>query len=92
VITLNTRLNGDGLDLEDTSFDEIQFIVASGEHEETLKAGAKVLLDVAGMMKYDQAQSDAYEKIGYVQFTPVEVDGQVYGLVSDRHIMALDGR
>lgn len=92
IITVNVKEPDGNLVLAENSFDEVQYVVATGSHSSDIKAGQKVLLSLDKMMVYDQAQSDAYERVGHIKITPIEVNDRVYGLITDGMIDALDNR
>lgn len=93
IISLNQRtVEEGGLILDDTEFDDTQFVIAVGNHETEIKAGGRYILDIASMMKFTEAKNNSHEQVGHIEITPLTVDGKVYGMIPDRHIIAIDGR
>lgn len=92
IITVNVKEPDGNLVLAENSFDEVQYVVATGSHSNNIQAGQKVLLNLEKMMVFEQAQTDAYERVGHIKITPLDVGDRVYGMITDNMIDALDNR
>ena len=95
VITLNKEeIDGD-LVLSDNVMSEVQYVIA-GEviyRDKVVKPGQKVLLDIKGMMKSVRREvNNQYEMVEQIELDPVQVDGQVFAIIDDRFIKAVDNR
>lgn len=95
VITLNKEEVDGDLVLSDNVMSEVQYIVA-GEvtyRDKVVKPGQKVLLDIKGMMKAVRREvNNQYEMVEQIELDPVEVNGQVFAIIDDRFIKAVDNR
>ena len=91
-ITVN-KLEFDGdLVLSDNVLSDVQYVVAAGEHS-IVKPGQKVLIDIEKMMvPVKQENNNVYETVMQVKVDLIEVNGDVFALVSDRVIKAKDNR
>ncbi len=95
VITLNKEeIDGD-LVLSDNVMSEVQYVIA-GEviyRDKVVKPGQKVLLDIKGMMKSVRREvNNQYEMVEQMELDPVQVNGQVFAIIDDRFIKAVDNR
>ena len=95
VITLNKEeIDGD-LVLSDNVMSEVQYVIA-GEviyRDKVVKPGQKVLLDIKGMMKSVRREvNNQYEMVEQIELDPVQVNGQVFAIIDDRFIKAVDNR
>ena len=95
VITLNKEeIDGD-LVLSDNVMSEVQYVIA-GEviyRDKVVKPGQKVLLDIKGMMKSVRREvNNQYEMVKQIELDPVQVNGQVFAIIDDRFIKAVDNR
>jgi len=95
VITLNKELIEGTLDLSNDIMSEVQYVIA-GEviyRDKVVKPGQKVLLDIKGMMKTVRREvNNQYEMVEQIELDPVQVDGQVFAIIDDRFIKAVDNR
>ena len=95
VITLNKELIEGTLDLSNDIMSEVQYVIA-GEviyRDKVVKPGQKVLLDIKGMMKAVRREvNNQYEMVEQIELDPVQVDGQVFAIIDDRFIKAVDNR
>ena len=95
VITLNKELIEGTLDLSNGIMSEVQYVIA-GEvnyRDKVVKPGQKVLLDIRGMMKVvRQEVNNQYQEVEQIELDPVEVNGQVFAIIDDRFIKAVDNR
>ena len=95
VITLNKELIEGTLDLSNGTMSEVQYVVA-GEvnyRDKVVKPGQKVLLDIRGMMKVVRREvNNQYQEVEQIELDPLEVDGQVFAIIDDRFIKAVDNR
>ena len=95
VITLNKELIEGTLDLSNDIMSEVQYVIA-GEviyRDKVVKPGQKVLLDIKGMMKAVRREvNNRYEMVEQIELDPVQVDGQVFAIIDDRFIKAVDNR
>ena len=91
-ITVN-KLEQDGnLVLSDNILSDVQYVVAAGPHS-VVEAGQKVLIDIEKMMvPVKQESTNSYETVMQVKVDLVEVNGNVFALVTDRVIKAKDNR
>jgi hypothetical protein len=91
-ITVN-KLEQDGsLVLSDNILSDVQYVVAAGEHS-VVKAGQKVIIDIEKMMVPVKSESNnAYETNMQVKVDLVEIEGNVFALISDRFIKSKDNR
>lgn len=91
-ITVN-KLEQDGnLVLSDNILSDVQYVVAVGPHS-VVEAGQKVLIDIEKMMvPVKQESTNSYETVMQVKVDLVEVNGDVFALVTDRVIKAKDNR
>ena len=95
VITLNKEeIDGD-LVLSDNVMSEVQYVIA-GEviyRDKVVKPGQKVLLDIKGMMKSVRREvNNQYEMVEQIELDPVQVNSQVFAIIDDRFIKAVDNR
>ena len=95
VITLNKEeIDGD-LVLSDNVMSEVQYVIA-GEviyRDKVVKPGQKVLLDIRGMMKVVRREvNNQYQEVEQIELDPLEVNGQVFAIIDDRFIKAVDNR
>ena len=95
VITLNKELIEGTLDLSNSTMSEVQYVVA-GEviyRDKVVKPGQKVLLDIRGMMKVVRREvNNQYQEVEQIELDPLEVNGQVFAIIDDRFIKAVDNR
>lgn len=95
VITLNKELIEGTLDLSNGTMSEVQYVVA-GEvnyRDKVVKPGQKVLLDIRGMMKVVRREvNNQYQEVEQIELDPLEVNGQVFAIIDDRFIKAVDNR
>ena len=95
VITLNKELIEGTLDLSNGTMSEVQYVIA-GEvnyRDKVVKPGQKVLLDIKGMMKSVRREvNNQYEMVEQIELDPVQVNGQVFAIIDDRFIKAVDNR
>lgn len=91
-ITVN-KLEQDGkLVLSDNILSDIQYVIAAGEHS-VVKPGQKILIDIEKMMvPVKQESNNAYETVMQVKVDLVEVSDNVFALINDRVIKAIDNR
>lgn len=93
IITLNTvPFDDGGVNLNDMSMDEVQFVVAKGSHVLDLEAGQKVILDLEKMMQFLPVEDNTHEKRGVIKIKPIDVNGRIFALISDNLIDAKDAR
>lgn len=95
VITLNKELIEGTLDLSNSTMSEVQYVIA-GEviyRDKVVKPGQKVLLDIRGMMKVVRREvNNQYQEVEQIELDPLEVNGQVFAIIDDRFIKAVDNR
>lgn len=95
VITLNKELIEGTLDLSNGTMSEVQYVIA-GEvnyRDKVVKPGQKVLLDIRGMMKVVRREvNNQYQEVEQIELDPLEVNGQVFAIIDDRFIKAVDNR
>ena len=95
VITLNKEEIEGTLDLSNGTMSEVQYVVA-GEvnyRDKVVKPGQKVLLDIRGMMKVVRREvNNQYQEVEQIELDPLEVNGQVFAIIDDRFIKAVDNR
>ena len=95
VITLNKELIEGTLDLSNGTMSEVQYVVA-GEvnyRDKVVKPGQKVLLDIRGMMKVVRREvNNQYQEVEQIELDPLEVNGQIFAIIDDRFIKAVDNR
>mgnify|MGYP003451764938 CR=1 FL=1 len=95
VITLNKEEVDGDLVLSDNVMSEVQHVIA-GEviyRDKVVKPGQKVLLDIKGMMKSVRREvNNQYEMVEQIELDPVQVNGQVFAIIDDRFIKAVDNR
>ena len=88
IITTNTiELEEDEVNLGGAAFHEEQYIMAVGSYtKDFLSPGQKVSLDLEAMTVRIPNDNDAYQPIQRIQLKPVEVDGRMYGVITDDKI------
>lgn len=95
VITLNKELIEGTLDLSNSMMSEVQYVIA-GEviyRDKVVKPGQKVLLDIRGMMKVVRREvNNQYQEVEQIELDPLEVNGQIFAIIDDRFIKAVDNR
>lgn len=95
VITLNKELIEGTLDLSNGTMSEVQYVIA-GEvnyRDKVVKPGQKVLLDIRGMMKVVRREvNNQYQEVEQIELDPLEVNGQIFAIIDDRFIKAVDNR
>ena len=95
VITLNKELIEGTLDLSNSTMSEVQYVIA-GEviyRDKVVKPGQKVLLDIRGMMKVVRREvNNQYQEVEQIELDPVEINGQIFAIIDDRFIKAVDNR
>lgn len=91
-ITVN-KLEQDGnLILSDNVLSDVQYAVAVGPTAQ-VQAGQKILIDIEKMMvPVKQESTNSYETVMQVKVDLIEVEDQVFALVTDRVIKAKDNR
>jgi len=90
-ITTN-RIEEDGLDLSDSVLSDVQYVVSAGSTAQ-VPAGQKVLIDIEKLMVNSRAeQTNAYEAVKEVKIDLVEVNDNIFALVTDRVVKAKDNR
>ena len=95
VITLNKELIEGTLDLSNGTMSEVQYVIA-GEvnyRDKVVKPGQKVLLDIRGMMKVVRREvNNQYQEVEQIELDPVKINGQIFAIIDDRFIKAVDNR
>lgn len=91
VVSINTYEPDGNIVLADNSMDEVQFVLSTGSFVKDIKPGAKVILDLEGMTKVIRDEETG-ETTPRISLKPLEVNGRVYALLSDRYIDAIDNR
>lgn len=93
LITLNNHYEEGDLVLSGNVLSDLQYIIAKGGSVTQLDLGQKVIIDIEKLMiPVRNEQSNTYEVSMQVKIDPIEVDGQVYAIVEDRVIKAIDNR
>ena len=88
VISTNVEdLEDDDVDLTGVGFSPEQYVVASGSHcAGFIPAGQKIYLDLDKMTIEVNNRDDVYNPIKKIQLKPVEVNGRVYGIITEDKI------
>lgn len=88
IITTNVEeYEDDEVELSGAAFSPEQFVVAIGSYsKDFLSPGQKVHLDLERMTVQVANDSDAYNPIPRIQLKPVEVDGRIYGIITEDKI------
>lgn len=81
-VNVDTYEDENDINLSDTSFSEIQYIIAVGDYVKDLDPGQKVILDVRKMM----------DREGKIEIDPIEVNGRMYATIYDGSIKHKDNR
>lgn len=84
IITVNTDdVDEEGLETNLTSLSELQYIISVSKfNPDELQPGQKVIIDIPKMT----------EKDGSISIYPINVDGNVFTMISHRLIKAIDNR
>lgn len=90
IVTVNMYEEG-GVVFHDEGVSETQYIVARGSRAE-YEAGTKIILDLKRMVKYKADETDSTQKIPYLDFHPVEVDGVTFAWLDESYILGEDLR
>lgn len=91
VITVNAVEQDEGILLQDSSFSESQYILSAAPNT-GIAPGSKVLLDIDKMTQVMRSTTDDSEHITSIKLKPVEVNGQIFALINDNVIDAIDER
>ncbi len=91
IITVNVN-DANDIMFEDNSFSESQYIMAVGDYFKNVKPGTKVLLDIEKMMEFVEADENTHERRGHIKIKPIQVNGRMYAIITDRVIEAIDNR
>ena len=85
IITTNIEDYEEGeVDLSGAPFSPEQYVLAVGSYSsDVISPGQKVHLDLEAMSVRIPNDNNAYEPITTIQLKPVEVDGKVYGMITD---------
>lgn len=88
IITTNVEeVDDDEIELTGNAFSPIQYVVAAGSYsKDYLKPGQKVSLDLEAMTVRVPNDNDAYQPMQKIQLKPVEVEGRVYGVITEDKI------
>lgn len=88
IITTNVEeLEDDEINLSEASFAPEQFVLAVGSYsKDLLKPGQKVSLDLEAMSIKVPADNNAYEPVTRILLKPVEVNGRMFGVITDDKI------
>jgi hypothetical protein len=92
IITINRKMEDDGISLTNVGMDEVQFVIAKGPHVLDLDAGQKVILDLEKMIQRVEAKDNSHETVGMIKIRPIQVGERVFGLISDAFVDAKDCR
>ena len=85
IITTHTEeLEEDGIKLTQAAFSPEQYVVAVGSYaKDYLTPGQKVMLDIEAMTVKMPNSNDAYQPQDKIMIKPVEVEGRVYGIITE---------
>lgn len=91
IITVNAAEEDGRILLQESTFSESQYVLASSPNT-GITPGTKVLLDIERMTQVSRSTTDESEHITSIKLKPVEVNGQVFALINDSVIDAIDER
>jgi hypothetical protein len=88
IITTNVEeYEEDGVDLSGTSFSPEQFVLAVGSYaKDYLTPGQRISLDLEAMTVKVPSENNAYEPQHRIMMKSVEVDDNVFGVITDDKI------
>ncbi|MGK2864881.1 MAG: hypothetical protein ACSLE0_23315 [Chitinophagaceae bacterium] len=88
IITTNVeKLEDDEINLQGGAFSPEQFVLAVGSYaKDYLSPGQKINLDLEAMTVRVPNSNDAYEPMHKIMLKPVEIDGRVYGIITEDKI------
>lgn len=91
IITVNAEEYDSEVLLQESSFSETQYVLASSPNTGVVP-GTRVLLDLDKITVKSRSATDADEIISTIKLKPITVNGQVFALINDNVIDAIDGR
>jgi len=96
IITANSYLDGDSsgdFNMAAVRYNPTQYVVAvSDKLKGSIKPGSKVILDLDKMMVKSAAEENSDEQVGWLKLDTVEVNDQVYVMITESVIKAFDFR
>lgn len=87
IITTNTEENEDGIDLTGAAFSPEQYVLAVGSYaKDYISPGQLVSLDLESMTMNVPSNNNAYEPQQRIMLKPVEIEGRIYGVITEDKI------
>ena len=87
IITMNSHEPDGNTILSNNQFSEYQYVLSVGDHVSDLQPGQKIFLDVERMVEYVPVDDNSHEKLPRVKLKTIEVNDELFGIVSDSLIL-----